>query len=247
MNARMVNRALCGLALGYALACSEDQQRAGRATGGSSSTHPPKDASVGDGTCTTDPLRTNLIVEQTGVAADAYDCEILKYSDEHNEPDPMIFKAIIYVESRFNYTAVGCPNACPPCPDGWSTDECGCCGLMQSIAPSCSWDQSNVAFLPNGHPNLQTDPSASDWAGSAFNPDVNIGAGIRTVASNRVRMQQKYSGCTQEQYTLMSIGEFNHYGSTQSCTVYNTDYDTAVLEAYHRYSAAANYAEHSYP
>ena len=81
--------------------------------------HAP-DAAVGDESCTSDPLRTHLTIEWSGVDEDAYDCEVLKYTAQFNEPDPMIFKAIIYVESRFDYTAVGCPNACPPCPAGWS-------------------------------------------------------------------------------------------------------------------------------
>ena len=42
-------------------------------------------------------------------------------------------------------------------------------------------------------------------------------------------------------------GDYNSYGSTQSCTVYNTQYDDLVLAAYHEYSAAAGYAEHAYP
>jgi len=208
--------------------------------------HAP-DAAVGTETCTTDPLRTHLTIEWSGVDEDAYDCEVLKYASQFNEPDPMIFKAIIYVESRFDYTAVGCPNACPPCPAGWSAAECGCVGLMQSMAPSCSWDKSVVTYLPNGHPDMETDPSAPNWANSVFNPDVNIKAGIQIAADNRVRMQQSFPGCTREQYTLMSIGEFNSYGSTKSCAVYNTDYTTAVLEAYHTFSAAAGYSEVAYP
>jgi hypothetical protein len=94
---------------------------------------------------------------------------------------------------------------------------------------------------------METEPTAADWAGSVFNPDVNIKAGVQVVAENRVRMQQQFPGCTEAQYTLMSIGEFNSYGSAQSCTAYNSDYGEAVLEAYHRYSAAAGYTEHSYP
>jgi len=235
---------LVAIHMGLAAACSNS---GGSATGGTGGAHHVADAAVGDGACTTDPLRTGLVVEQTGVDADAYDCEILKYATQLNEPDPMIFKGIIYVESRFDYTAVGCPNACPPCPAGWSADECGCCGLMQSLAPSCSWDKDHVTYLSNGHPNMETDPSASDWVNSVFNPDVNIKAGIQVVADNRVRMQQQFPGCTQEQYTLLSIGEFNNYGSAQSCTVYNSDYGAAVLEAYHRYSLAAGYVEHNYP
>ncbi len=41
-------------------------------------------------------------------------------------------------------------------------------------------------------------------------------------------------------------GEYNHYRSTQSCTVYNSSYDSAVLEAYQEYSAAAGWPAHPY-
>jgi hypothetical protein len=175
MNARIVCRAVFAITMGtYLWGCNNTSSGSG--TGGTGGAHQVSDAAVGDGTCTTDSLRTGLIIQQTGVEADAYDCEILEYATQFNEPDPMIFKAIIYVESRFDYTAVGCPNACPPCPSGWSADECGCCGLMQSLAPSCSYDKDRITFLPNGHPDMETDPTASDWAGSVFNPDVNIKA-----------------------------------------------------------------------
>jgi hypothetical protein len=45
----------------------------------------------------------------------------------------MVFKAIIYVESRFDDTSVACPNL--PCgtPSGWTAAESGCFGLMQVV------------------------------------------------------------------------------------------------------------------
>jgi len=36
-----------------------------------------------------------LTIEWSGVDEDAYDCEVLKYTTQFNEPDPMIFKALI--------------------------------------------------------------------------------------------------------------------------------------------------------
>jgi hypothetical protein len=48
------------------------------------------------------------------------------------------------------------------------------------------------------------------------------------------------------QYTMMAIGNFNSYGSTKSCTVYNLDYDNAVLDAYRQYSTAAGWSAHPY-
>jgi hypothetical protein len=245
-NTRLLAYTLYGIAATCFLVASCSSENGNSSPGGTGGNHIVPDATVGNEACASDPLRTELVVEQTGISADAYDCEILKYAAQFNEPDPMIFKAIIYVESRFDYTAVGCPNACGT-PAGWSPEECGCCGLMQSIAPACSWDKDVVNFLPNGHPNMEKDPAAPNWPGSVFNPDVNIEAGIQIAADNRVRMAQAFPNCTEAQYTLMSIGEFNSYGSTKSCTSYNSEYTSAVLEAYHTYAAAAGYTERVYP
>jgi len=44
----------------------------------------------------------------------------------------------------------------------------------------------------------------------------------------------------------MAIGNYNSYGSTMSCTVYNTSYDNSVLQAYRQYTSAAGYAAHGY-
>src|SRR5262245_21056532 len=91
----------------------------------------PGDGSGASGSCESDPLRTGLVAQQTGVSADAFDCAILKAATKYAEPDPMIFKAIIYVESRFDATSVACPNL--PCgmPAGWTDAESRCYGLMQ--------------------------------------------------------------------------------------------------------------------
>jgi hypothetical protein len=197
------------------------------------------------GSCATDPLHTGLTAQQTGVSVDAFDCQILAWTASYNEPDPMVFKAIIYVESRFDDTSVACPNL--PCgtPSGWSAAESGCYGLMQ-VVPACGGDPNNAGLLPNGHPNLTTDPSSSGWAGSIFNPDVNIDVGISGVAGNRAQVKKQFPGCTEDQYTMMAVGNYNSYGSTQSCTVYNTAYDNAVIMAYQQYSTAAGYAAHKY-
>ncbi len=198
------------------------------------------------GTCATDPLKTGLVAQQTGVSVDAFDCQILKWSAFYNEPDPMIFKAIIYVESRFDQMAVACTNN--PCgvPSGWTTSETGCYGLMQ-VVPACGPTPNNVGLLPNGHPNLEQNTSASDWPQSIFYPDNNVEIGIAGVADNRKQEMQKFPGCTTDQYTMMAIGDYNSYGSTQSCTVYNTNYDNnLVLPAYKQYATAAGYPAHNY-
>jgi hypothetical protein len=195
--------------------------------------------------CATDPLKTGLVAQQTGVSVDAFDCQILEWTAKYGEPDAMIFKAIIYVESRFDETSVACPNN--PCgtPTGWSSNELGCYGLMQ-VVPACGDDPNNVGLLPNGQPNLSTDMTSSDWSGSIFNPEVNIEIGISGVAGNRAQVEKQFPGCTTEQYTLMAVGNYNSYGSTKSCTVYNTDYDNPMLVAYQQYAKAAGYTPHDY-
>lgn len=197
------------------------------------------------GTCVTDPLHTGLTAMQTGVSVDTFDCSILNWAAFYDEPDPMIFKAIMYVESRFDDTSVACPN--DPCgtPAGWTTAESGCFGLMQ-VVPACGDDPGDAGLLPSGQPNLTTDPTSSGWATSIFNPDVNIRIGISGVASNRAQVEKQFPGCTTDQYTLMAVGNYNDYGSTKSCTDYNTTYDDAVLAAYDQYAAAAGYPAHAY-
>ncbi len=94
------------------------------------------------GSCDPDPLRTNLTPLWNGLSVDMDDCPILDFTAKYNEPDAMIFKAIIYVESRFQYDAVGCTGNGPCCPArGWSAAECGCLGSMQT-GPWC--DSSNL-------------------------------------------------------------------------------------------------------
>lgn len=197
------------------------------------------------GGCTPDPLRTGLTAQQTGVSVDAFDCPILEWAAAYHEPDPMIFKAIIYVESRFDQTAVGCSNM--PCgtPTGWSASETGCFGLMQ-VVPACGGDPNDAGLLASGQPNLTTDASSPGWAGSIFNPENNIEIGVAGVAGNRAQVEKKFPGCTVDQYTLMAVGDYNSYGSTKSCTQYNTSYDDAVLAAYRQYATAAGYAAHPY-
>ena len=84
------------------------------------------------------------------------------------------------------------------------------------------------------------------WATSIFNPDVNIETGISGVAGNRAQVEKQFPGCTTDQYTLMAVGNYNSYGSTKSCTVYNTDYDDEQIMAYQQYAAAAGYPMQSY-
>jgi hypothetical protein len=201
---------------------------------------------AGNGSCDPDVLKTGIVAQQTGVSADAFDCQILQWTAHFNEPDPMIFKAIIYNESRFDENAVACSNL--PCgtPAGWTAAESGCYGLMQ-VVPACGGAENQPCLLPDGHPDLAMDQSSSDWAGSVFNPSVNVEIGIGGFSDNRAQVVKQFPGCTEEQYTLMALGNYANYGSTQSCTVYNTDYTNLVLGTYHTYAKAAGYTEHPYP
>jgi hypothetical protein len=218
---------------------------AGTGTGGSSSGGGSSSSGGGSGSCTPDPLHTGLVAQQTGVSVDAFDCQILKWAAAYSEPDPMVFKAIIYVESRFDQLAVACPNM--PCgvPAGWNASEAGCYGLMQ-VVPACHDDPGDAGLLANGQPNMTMDMTSASWAGSIFNPDVNIQIGVAGVAGNRAQVEQQFPGCTVDQYTMMAVGNYNSYGSTKSCTQYNTAYDDPLIMAYQQYATAAGYMAHPY-
>jgi len=192
-----------------------------------------------------DPLRTEIVIEWSGVSVDRYDCQILRHTEKYAEPDAMIFKAIIDIESNFEHDATGCPNL--PCgiPWGWTEEECYCYGVMQ-VVPACGGTTVDLGRLADGHPNLITEPSVPGWASSIYNPEINIEIGIRGVASNRARMMEQFAGCTEEQYTLMAIGEYNSYGTTHSCTEMNAEYVGHVLEAYDLYSEAAGWPARDY-
>lgn len=213
---------------------------AGGATGGSAGAGGATGGSSGS-SCDPNPLRTGL---GDPADIDTYDCLILDFTSKYAEPDAMIFKAIIRIESHFVYDAVGCTAPCGT-PDGWTAEEVRCLGLMQIVA-ACNPDPGDLGLLPNGHPNMTTDPSSPDWTGSIFNPVVNIERGIAGIAGNRAQVMQEFPGCTEEQYTLMAIGNYNHYGSTKSCTEYNTEYDDVVLEFYRQYADAAGWSQRPY-
>jgi hypothetical protein len=226
------------LLLACACACNAGAGASGN-DGGTS------DGESGDSGSCSNSLKTGLTAQQTGVSVDAFDCQVLTWAAKYNEPDPMIFKAIMYVESRFDQLAVACPNL--PCgtPTGWSAQESACFGLMQ-IVPACGGDPNDAGLQANGQPNLTTDMTSSAWATSIFNPDVNIEIGIAGIAGNRAQVMKQFSGCTPDQYTMMAVGNYNSYGSTKSCTTDNVAYNTGVLAAYKQYASAAGYAAHAY-
>ncbi|MFO0738301.1 MAG: transglycosylase SLT domain-containing protein [Labilithrix sp.] len=239
MRSALLLFSLVGLA-----ACSSDEPSASDAGAGAGAGRSDAGGVTPATGCDASKLRTGLVAKQTGVNVDAFDCAILAATAKYHEPDPMIFKAIIYVESRFDRTSVACPNL--PCnqPAGWTNEESRCYGLMQ-IVPACNSTPKTV-LLSNGHPNLTTDTSAVGYAGSVFNPDVNIDVGVSGIAGNRGQVVEQFPGCTTDQYTMMAIGNYNSYGSTKSCTQINGEYTKIVLEAYREYSQAAGYVAHAY-
>jgi hypothetical protein len=213
--------------------------------GGSADAGPRPDGPIGASTCSTDPLKTGLVAKQTGVSADAFDCAILTAAAKYGEPDPMLIKAVIYGESRFDQFAVGCTNN--PCgvPGGWSTSETGCFGLMQ-VVPACNPKAGDPWLLANGHPNLTKDPGSPDWPKSVFNPDMNVDMGVGGLADNRAQVKKQFPGCTEDQYTLMALGNYSSYGSTKGCTTVNRSYIDYVLPAYREYAMAAGYPARPY-
>lgn len=189
-------------------------------------------------------LKTGIVAQQTGVSADSFDCDILAATTKYGEPDPMLIKAIMYGESRFDYTSIGCPNA--PCgtPSGWTSDEAGCLGLMQ-IVPACG-TVDDLGMLPNGHPNMTTDQSSSSFDTSIFRPTINIEIGVAGLAGNRDEVEMMFSGCTEDQYTLMALSNYANHGSAQGCTQVNQQYLDYVLPSYYEYATAAGYPAHAY-
>jgi hypothetical protein len=147
----------------------------------------------------TDPLRTRE------PQRDLYDCEILKATAEASEPDPMIFKAEIELESAYDRFAT---SADAPCGirSGWSDAECKSFGLMQ-LTPACGYLME--ASLPDGHPNLTRDELGPEWATSVYNPSLNIRAGVRALEANRQDVAQSFPACTENEYTLMALGAYN--------------------------------------
>jgi len=65
-------------------------------------------------------------------------------------------------------------------------------------------------------------------------------------AGNRAEVKGLFPGCTEDQYTLMALGNLASHGSTKGCTEYKQDYIDYIMPAYKEYSAAAGYAAHPY-
>jgi hypothetical protein len=199
--------------------------------------------STGTATCDTvaecggaaNPLRT-CVAKQ-----DAYDCQIMSLTQAASEPDAMIFKAQVSLESAFDVIAIS-PDA--PCGTkvGWTVDESKSFGLMQ-LTPACGWLKK--ALLPNGHPNLERDETTALWATSVFNPTLNVDEGVRAVQVGRASVMKDFPGCTEAQYTLMALSAFNQGESSVSgCGMVSKNgqnYIAAVLMRYQLLARAAGY------
>jgi len=109
---------------------------------------------------------------------------------------------------------------------------------MQSIGPSCSYDQGKFTMLPNGHPDMETDSLGIRWAGSVFNPTTHQGR-----HPNRVREPHPHEAAVPILHGAAIHADVESASSNNSAAPradgLHTDYTTAVLEAYHKYAAAA--------
>jgi hypothetical protein len=157
------------------------------------------------------------------------------------EPDPMIFKAQVSLESGFEVIAISPDMPCP-IPAGWTEDESKSFGLMQ-LTPACGWLKK--ARLPNGHPNLERNDTSALWATSVFNPTLNVEEGVRAIQVARTSMKAKFANCTVAQYTTMSLSAFNRGESSVSgcgtVSMAGANYIRDVLSRYEILARAAGY------
>jgi hypothetical protein len=209
---------------------------AGSDAGGSSEA---PETSTGAGSCEAgnDPLKTG------NAQHDAYDCMLLSLAKMYGDPDPMMAKAQMQVESGFNVLATSPDSPCGD-PSGWTDAESKSFGLIQ-VTPACG--EENGALLPNGQPNMDKDMSSSLWATSVYNPALNLDAGFQSIAGALHDLQQTYPGCTSAQYVEMSAGAFNSGESAVTgCNTYDSraqGYVDAVLPNYHQFAAAAGWPD----
>jgi hypothetical protein len=199
---------------------------------------PPADAHPAEaGACsaTADPLKTN------GARVDAYDCTILDLSARYGHPDPMMVKAQIQQESSFDIFSISPDSPCGT-HAGWTDAESKSFGLIQ-VTPACG--EATAALLPDGHPNLTMDMTSPMWATSVFNPTVNLGEGVKSIAASLKALRAKYAGCTDAQYVLMSAGAFNSGdNAVTGCAMFNAraqSYVNAVLSHYGPFAKAAGW------
>jgi hypothetical protein len=171
---------------------------------------------------------------------DAYDCLLLDLARAANEPDPMVFKAQIDLESSFTLYAVSPDKPCGV-PAGWTADEAKSFGLMQ-LTPACKWLMN--ARLPDGRPNMERDPAADLWATSVFNPANNLGEGVRAIQEHRASLTTSFPGCSETDYTRMALATFNQGSGVTGCnqmTAAASGYVGRVLSSYSVLARSANW------
>ena len=170
---------------------------------------------------------------------DAYDCLILEEAMAASEPDPMIFKAQISLESNFNVLAISPDSPCG-IHTGWTDAESKSFGLLQ-LTPACGWLMA--AIQPDGHPNLTKDMASDQWATSVFNPLLNIAEGVRAIQVNRATVTRRYPGCTEVEYTRMALAAFNRgSGSVTGCNAMSAGAEVYVANVLARYQSLATSA-----
>lgn len=202
-------------------------------TGGSGGSSGGLDA----GTCsaTADPLKTGTM------RVDAYDCILIDLAKKYGHPDPMMVKAQVQQESSFNVLATSMDSPCG-IKAGWTDAESKSFGLVQ-VTPACG--EATTALLPNGHPNLTMDMQSAMWSTSVYNPSLNLEEGYKTITSMLKSVKQKYAGCTDAQYVLMSAGAFNSgTGAVLGCGMFNAraqTYVDAVLGHYRPFAQSAGW------
>lgn len=179
-------------------------------------------------------------------AHDAYDCLILDLTEAAGEPDPMIFKAQVGLESNFTVYAVSPDHPCR-IPAGWTVDEAKSFGLMQ-LTPACGWLKG--ARLADDHPNLERDPSAELWATSVFNPTVNIGDGVQAIMIDRASVMTDFPGCSEADYTKMALATFNRGSGVTGCNQMTgpaADYVSNVMTNYAALARSAHWPNRYMP
>jgi hypothetical protein len=181
---------------------------------------------------------------KTGSArVDAYDCVLLDFAQINDYPDAMMVKAEVEQESAFNVLATSLDSPCGTMM-GWSDDESKSFGLVQ-ITPACGEGKS--ALLPNGHPNLTKDMSSPMWATSVYRPEINLDEGYKTITTMLLSVKNKYPGCTEAQYVLMSAGAFNSgANAVLGCAMFNAraqTYVDLVLGHYHSFARSAGWPD----
>jgi hypothetical protein len=184
-----------------------------------------------------DPLKTGT------ARVDAYDCILIQLAAQYAHPDPMMVKAQVEQESAFNVLATSQDSPCG-IKAGWTDAESKSFGLVQ-VTPACG--EATPALLPNGHPNLTMDMQSALWATSVYNPTLNLGEGYKTITGNLRSLKQKYAGCTDAQYVIMSAAAWNSgTGAVLGCGMYNAraqTYVDAVLGHYHPFAKSANWPD----